>query len=79
MTTQTLSELERFHRFVGEKLNNGAAGLTVEQVLVLWRERRENVKAIQEALDEMEAGDTGVPFEDVIDELRQSIRDAREK
>ena len=73
MPTQTLTELERFHRFVGEKLNNGGAGLSVERLLALWRERQENVRAIQEALDDMEAGDTGRPLDEVMSEIRRDI------
>ena len=73
MTTKTQTELERFHQFVGETLQDGNAKLSPEQALALWRERRESVKAIQKALDDMEADDSGRPLDEVVVEIRREI------
>jgi len=77
MSAVTYSELERFHAFVGEKLSNGGTDLTPEQALDLWRienptsdEHAENVAAIREAITDMEAGDHGRPYKEVLDEIR---------
>lgn len=77
MTTQTQTELQKFLDFAEKKAKNGQADLSPEQALAMWQERRESVKAIQEALDDMEAGDTGEPADDVIAELRRRINEAK--
>ena len=58
-----------------EQVRRGEAGpLDVEQFIQELRgERRESVKAIQEALDDMEAGDTGRPLDEVVAEIRREI------
>jgi hypothetical protein len=65
------NELHDFHRFVGEKVNNGGASLSPEAVLDEWRTLHpdpsaadDEIAAIQEAIDDMENGDTGIPFEE---------------
>ena len=69
MNTQSLDDLRDFHRFVGEKVNNGGASLSPEEVLDEWRilhpgpeAVEEDIAAIQEAIDDMENGDTGISF-----------------
>lgn len=52
------NELQEFHRFIGENLKNGNAGLSPEQALTLWRERRETIDSIQRGLDDIDAGQT---------------------
>jgi hypothetical protein len=71
MNTQSLHELRDFHRFLGEKVNNGAESLSPEEVLDEWRMLHpepkaveEDIAAIQEAIEDMENGDTGIPFAD---------------
>ena len=71
MNTQSLDELRDFHRFVGEKVGNGGAALSPEEVLEEWRNLHptaaaveEEVAAIQEAIDDLENGDEGIPFEE---------------
>lgn len=81
MKADTHSELERFQAFVVEKLTNGSSDLTPEQVLDLWRienpttdEHAANVDAIREAVADMEAGDHGRPYKEVLDEIRERLR-----
>jgi len=72
----TNDELRAFHRFVGEKLKNGGAGLSPEEALEEWREQHPEVEfeddtqAIQAALDDMANGDVGRPYEEVMAEIR---------
>jgi len=71
MNTPSLNDLRDFHQFVGEKLNNGGASLSPEEVLDEWRilhpdagAVEEDIVAIQGAIDDMENGDTGISFEE---------------
>jgi hypothetical protein len=71
MSTPSENDLRDFHHFVGEKVNNGGASLSPEEVLDEWRTLHpdpnsiaEDVAAIQEAVDDMENGETGIPFEE---------------
>jgi hypothetical protein len=71
MNTQSRNDLHDFHRFVGEKVNNGGAPLSPEEVLDEWRMLhpapeavQEDIAAIQEAIDDMENGDQGISFEE---------------
>ena len=71
MNSRSLDDLREFHRFVGEKVENGGASLSPEQVLDQWRllhpdpaASDEEIAAIQEAIDDMEQGDTGIPLAD---------------
>jgi hypothetical protein len=77
MMLKTQNDLREFHDFVGEKLNNGGADLTAEEVLDQWRELHpnpdelaESVGAVREALTDMANGDQGRPLETVLAELR---------
>jgi hypothetical protein len=71
MSTRPLSELRDFHRFVGERVDHGGASLSPEEVLDEWRTLHpdpeavaEDTAALQEAIDDMEKGDAGIPFEE---------------
>jgi hypothetical protein len=71
MATERSDDLRAFSRFVEAKLSGGGGRLTVDDVISLWdtetqseSERSANVKAIQEALDDMEAGDAGMPADE---------------
>jgi hypothetical protein len=78
MNTPFPTDLPDFHRFVAEKVNRGSEHLSPEEVLEQWRRLHpapsptdpEDLAAIQEAIDAMEAGDAGVPFEDFDSEFR---------
>lgn len=71
MITEPINELRDFHRFVGEKFHNGGGSLSPEEVLDEWRTHHpdtttveDDVAAIQEAIDDMDNGDVGIPIED---------------
>jgi len=70
MSTDLRAELESFHRFVGQRLSEGKI-VSPEEALELWLDEnpvdddfKESVAAIQEALDEMDAGVPGIPLEE---------------
>jgi hypothetical protein len=78
---EVMNELEAFHRFLGDQLTNGDATLTPEECVDLWRARNpmadelySDVAAIKEALDDMEAGDYGIPLQDFLADLRGKKR-----
>ncbi|MCE9531311.1 MAG: hypothetical protein K8T89_09350 [Planctomycetes bacterium] len=71
MSSQTVHDLGNFHRFVGEKIHQGETSLSPEQVLDEWRDLNPDAKsaedeldAIQEAIDDIENGDVGIPIEE---------------
>ena len=74
MSVQLSCELRDFHLFVGEQLARNTTGLTPEDALDLWRDQHpitdvpedmeQSVKALQAALADMHAGDTGIPAAD---------------
>jgi hypothetical protein len=77
MATSLSNELQEFHRFVADKLANGHANLSPEEAVDQWRDLHpipeglaDDVAAVREALADMAAGDTGVPFEDFDLEFR---------
>jgi hypothetical protein len=79
MATGIQQELSDFHQFIGEKLASGAANLSPEEALDLWRaehpseeEFAETVAALKESLADMEAGDKGMPFEEFDRQFRQA-------
>lgn len=76
------SELHQFSQFVAGKLQLGA-DLTPEQCLHLWRaenpnspEYEENVRVIQHAIDEMEAGEVFIDGESLNSQLRSKYSKA---
>jgi hypothetical protein len=75
--TATFQELVDFQEFAVERLRNGGAGLSLEALLDQWRalhpseeELRDSVAAVKQALDDMDAGDTGRPVDEVLRDLR---------
>ena len=73
------TDLASFHRFISIRLEVGDPVLTPEEALDLWRsenpsraEFAETTAAIQEAIREMESGDTGQPLDDFDHEFRDS-------
>ncbi len=72
-----MSELESFHRFLGDQLAHGGTMMTPEECLELWRERNpsddrfdDDTQAIREALDDMDAGDRGQPLQEFLADFR---------
>jgi hypothetical protein len=71
-----MSELAQFHAFVGAQLQTGDPDLSPEEVFDLWLdqhpgEAEDDTEAIREALDDMAAGDTGIPLEEFKREFRR--------
>jgi hypothetical protein len=72
------NDLQSFHQFIAETVSRGGENLSPEQVLDQWRTLHpasqatdpDDLAAIQEAIDDMEAGDRGTPFEDFDHEFR---------
>ncbi len=78
MATDRSNDLRAFKHFIEAKLSNGGGNLTVDDVFGLWdaetqpeSEREASVKAIREALDDMPAGDTGIPADELMAPLRR--------
>jgi hypothetical protein len=76
-----MNELEAFHQFISDKLADGGSLLTPEECVDLWRaqnpadeELRAGAAAIKEALDDLEAGDLGVPFSEFMAEFKAKKR-----
>jgi len=81
MKTMAISELEKFHAFVGEKLANGGKNLSPEDVLDDWREKHpdpedfeDDVAAIQAALDDLANGEVGMPFVEFDRRMRKKLK-----
>lgn len=80
MATDVQTGLAEFHQFVGERLRNGGAQLTPEEVLEEWRllhpnveQHDQNVKAIKAAIRDMEAGDQGTEMEEHLRRIREEF------
>jgi hypothetical protein len=76
-----MNELESFHRFLADQLSHGDSLLSPEDCLDLWRaqnplecELETEVQAIQEAIDQMKAGDAGQPLQEFLSEFRAGNR-----
>ena len=72
-----LNELGEFHRFLGEKVLLTGFSLSPEQALEEWRNLHpipfaadDEIAALQEAIDDIEKGDAGIPFEEFDKEFR---------
>ena len=70
------TDLRAFYDFIGEKLQSGNAQLRPDEVWDEWlllhfEDEEDDSEAIQKALDEMDAGDTGTPWEVVEADLRK--------
>ena len=82
MTLHQQSELQQFYEFLGQRIRAGEATLSPEEVLDQWRWQLEspgidrydeNVAAIREAIDGMNAGDQGKPADQVLREIREEL------
>jgi hypothetical protein len=75
MATDQPNEAAQFYLFLGEQVGRGT-DKSPEDLLDDWRESHPLddealVADIQEALDDMDAGDRGVPAEQFLAELRE--------
>ena len=78
MATERANDLRAFRDFADGKLSNGGADLTLDEALSLWEvenqgeeERAATVQAVREALDDMKAGDTGIPAREYLADVRR--------
>ena len=61
----TKEELDSFHHFSSEQLNNGGCDLSFDDCVRLWKEKREeDLALIRRGVAEADAG-LGRPFEEV--------------
>jgi hypothetical protein len=77
VATERANDLYAFKSFIDEQLA-GEAVPTVDEVLARWDsenetedERAATVRALKEALADMDADDTGIPMHEVVAELRR--------
>ena len=70
-------ELDRFHKFATERIRGGD-DKSIYDLLAEWelqqpssQQIKRNAQAIQESIDDMQAGDLGKPARELIAELRQ--------
>lgn len=73
--TVTREDLADFSRFVDEKLSNGGSELTMEYLVIEWktvRERAATNTAINEALEQMDAG-LGQPLDEAMAEIQKQL------
>ncbi len=76
-----MSELESFHRFLGDQLVRGEPTPTPEECLELWRSQNPptdlieaETQAVREALEDMAAGDRGQPVREFLAEFHARKR-----
>jgi hypothetical protein len=77
MATERANDLHAFKNFIEEQLA-GETIPTVDEALALWDYENETdegraatVQALREALADMDAGDTGIPIDEALAELRR--------
>lgn len=77
--TVTAKELDHFHRFGLEQIDNGGTNLTLEDLVDLWRaqnptdaELEASLASLRRGLADAEAGRIH-PATEVLDELRRGI------
>jgi hypothetical protein len=77
MATDRANDLHAFKNFIDEQLA-AVAVPTVDEVLARWdsenettEERAATVQALKEALADMDAGETGIPVQAALAELRR--------
>ncbi|MGQ0634469.1 MAG: hypothetical protein ACT4QC_07660 [Planctomycetaceae bacterium] len=78
MSLSIETELARFERFVSECVEGDKANLSPEETLDLWRaenphpdDAAETILAIRQALNDIAAGERGVPLEEFDVRFRQ--------
>ena len=74
----TPDQIDSFYQFATERLDNGGAQCTIDELFELWRlenptpeELHEDVLAVQASLRDMQNGETGRPFEEFSREFRR--------
>ena len=76
----TQEQLDSFYRFATQQLASSGSEKSIDELYDLWRyenltpeELKENVAAVQAAIDDMNAGDTGRDAALVEQELRDEL------
>ncbi|MEO1998918.1 MAG: hypothetical protein ABGZ17_27030 [Planctomycetaceae bacterium] len=77
----TQEQIDSFHRFATDQLENGGRNKTIDEIYDQWRienqspqEFEENVAAIQGAIDDMNGGDMGRDADEVIADARHRYK-----
>ncbi len=77
MNIERINDLSAFKSFVEEKLPGGGVGLTSDEALAHWEYENRSAEdeaasadAVRDALDDMRAGDEGIPAREFLKELR---------
>jgi hypothetical protein len=81
VTLHQPGELQQFYEFLGRRIRAGEVALSPEEALDQWRweleppadRYEENVAAIREAIDGMNAGDQGKPADEVLRKIREEL------
>jgi hypothetical protein len=78
MSTERADDLQAFRSFIDKQLATNGTLPTLAEALARWEyenatdeEREASIQAIRDALDDMRAGDTGIPAKEAIAELRR--------
>jgi len=73
------ADMVGFHQFIGEQIDRGDRGLSPEEAIDIWRSKHplpgdfdENVEALREAFEEVDAGVPGISADQFFRELREA-------
>lgn len=73
----TKAQIDSFYTFASHQITNGGATLSIDDLYELWRvenplpeELTESVTAVNAALADMEAGDSGIPVDEHLARMR---------
>jgi len=73
-------DIQSFAKFARQQLSDSDSKLTIDELFDMWRaenpsseELVESVVAVKSALREMEAGDTGIPADEHLAQLRNTF------
>jgi hypothetical protein len=80
MSTSALTEIESFHRFLGEAIQNGARHLTIDESVAEFRAYQEELrrfnKPLQESVEQARRGEARPLDVDTLkDEIRRELAD----
>ena len=80
MPTST-QELHSFHKYAAARIQNGGAKLELDELLDEWKHQnpdpqqlQEDALAVKASLRDIEGGETGVPADDVIADIRAKYK-----
>jgi len=74
----TQDHIDSFHRFASERVNQGSAQASIDDLYDQWRlenptvrEQEADTLAVKAALTDMDRGDIGIAFDDHIQQMRK--------